>query len=137
MNEKVTMLQCPACGEYTLHPQRKALGYHVCVNCSTEDSVVGITTIEGTGDHTWNDIIIMDRKKALRIAKAEAEAMGRKAPNATEILEMDRAQMEASQSIKDKKPNVIDDDNLHNTIVTQDADPNDDDVHGLIKGIDY
>jgi ABC-type metal ion transport system substrate-binding protein len=137
MNDKVTMLQCPACGEYTLHPQRKTLGYHVCVNCSTVESVVGITTVEGTGDHTWNDIIIMDKKKALNIAHAEAAAMGRKLPDPVELLEMDRDEMEVSQSIKDKKPNVLDDENLNNTIVTQDADPNDDDVQGLIKGIDY
>lgn len=137
MQNNVKMLQCPACGEFTLHPQRKALGYHVCVNCSSADKVVGITTVEGTGDHTWNDIIIMPKEKAMAIAKAEANAMGRKLPDPVELLEMDRDQMEASQSIKDKKPNVIEDDNLHNTIVTQDADPNDDDAHGLIKGIDY
>lgn len=137
MQNNVKMLQCPACGQFTLHPQRKALGYHVCVNCSSADKVVGITTVEGSGDHTWNDIIIMPKDKAMAIAKAEANAMGRKLPDPVELLEMDRDQMEASQSIKDKKPNVIEDDNLHNTIVTQDADPNDDDAHGLIKGIDY
>ena len=32
---KVKMLQCPSCGEFTLHPKRKELGFHVCVNCST------------------------------------------------------------------------------------------------------
>lgn len=137
MQKNIKMLQCPACGQYTLHPQRKALGYHVCVNCSSTDRVVGITTVEGTGDHTWNDIIIMPKDKAMAIAKAEANAMGRKLPDPVELLDMDREQMEASQSIKNKKPNVIEDDNLHNTIVTQDADPNDDDAHGLIKGIDY
>ena len=137
MQNNVKMLQCPACGQFTLHPQRKALGYHVCVNCSSTDKVVGITTVEGTGDHTWNDIIIMPKDKAMAIAKAEANAMGRKLPDPVELLEMDRDQMEASESIKNKKPNVIEDDNLHNTIVTQDADPNDDDAHGLIKGIDY
>ena len=137
MQNNVKMLQCPACGQFTLHPQRKALGYHVCVNCSSTDKVVGITTVEGTGDHTWNDIIIMPKDKAMAIAKAEANAMGRKLPDPVELLDMDREQMEASQSIKNKKPNVIEDDNLHNTIVTQDADPNDDDAHGLIKGIDY
>ena len=135
--KNVKMLQCPACGEYTLHPKRKELGYHVCINCSTTEPVVGITTVEGTGDHTWNDIIIMPKDKAMAIAKAEANAMGRKLPDPVELLDMDREQMEASQSIKNKKPNVIEDDNLHNTIVTQDADPNDDDAHGLIKGIDY
>ena len=135
--QNLKMITCPKCGEPFPELRLTKFGYNVCVNCSDVDAVVGITTVEGSGDHTYNDIIIMDRKKALRIAKAEAEAMGRKAPNATEILEMDREEMEASQSIKDQKPKVIEDDNLHNSIVTQDADPNDDDVHGLIKGIDY
>ena len=135
--QNLKMITCPRCGNDFPELRKTEYGYNFCVNCSDIDAVVGVTTVEGSGDHTYNDIIIMDRKKALRIAKAEAEAMGRKAPNATEILEMDREEMEASQSIKDQKPKVIEDDNLHNSIVTQDADPNDDDVHGLIKGIDY
>ena len=136
MQKKVKMLQCPACGQYTLHPQRKALGFHVCVNCSSTDRVVGITTVEGTGDHTWNDIIIMPKKKAMAIARAEAEAMGRKVPDPVELLDMDRDEAEVSQSIKEKVSNVLDEE-TSNTIVTNDADPNDDDTHGLIKGIDY
>ena len=136
MQKNVKMLQCPACGQYTLHPQRKALGFHVCVNCSSTDRVVGITTVEGTGDHTWNDIIIMPKKKAMAIARAEAEAMGRKVPDPVELLDMDRDEAEGSQSIKEKVSNVLDEE-TSNTIVTNDADPNDDDTHGLIKGIDY
>ena len=50
--QRIKMLKCPACGQMTLHPQRKALGYHVCINCSTAKPVVGITTVEGSGDHT-------------------------------------------------------------------------------------
>ena len=136
MQKNVKMLQCPACGQYTLHPQRKALGFHVCVNCSSTDRVVGITTVEGTGDHTWNDIIIMPKKKAMAIARAEAEAMGRKVPDPVELLDMDRDAAEVSQSIKEKVSNALDEE-TSNTIVTNDADPNDDDTHGLIKGIDY
>ena len=136
MQKNVKMLQCPACGQYTLHPQRKALGFHVCVNCSSTDRVVGITTVEGTGDHTWNDIIIMPKKKAMAIARAEAEAMGRKVRDPVELLDMDRDEAEVSQSIKEKVSNVLDEE-TSNTIVTNDADPNDDDTHGLIKGIDY
>ena len=136
MQNNVKMLQCPACGQYTLHPQRKALGFHVCVNCSSTDRVVGITTVEGTGDHTWNDIIIMPKKKAMAIARAEAEAMGRKVPDPVELLDMDRDEAEVSQSIKEKVSNALDEE-TSNTIVTNDADPNDDDTHGLIKGIDY
>ena len=98
MQKKVKMLQCPACGQYTLHPQRKALGFHVCVNCSSTDKVVGITTVEGTGDHTWNDIIIMDRKKAISIAQKEAEITGRRVEIDVEIQDYEKDEDAVSQS---------------------------------------
>ena len=71
--QSIQMLKCPSCGEFTLHPKRKELGYHVCVNCSSAKPVVGITTVEGSGDHTYNDIIIMDQDRARSIAIKEAE----------------------------------------------------------------
>lgn len=70
------MIKCPKCSS-DFPEKRKELGYHVCVKCSTIDKVVGITTVEGTGDHTYNDLIIMDRSTALRIAQLEAEVTGR------------------------------------------------------------
>ena len=130
------MIPCPRCGEPFPELRKTQYGYNFCVNCSDVDAVVGITTVEGSGDHTYNDIIIMDKKKALRIAKAEAEAMGRRAPDPVEILDMDRDEAEVSQSIKEKVTNALDED-TSNTIVTNDGDPNDDDTQGLIKGIDY
>lgn len=130
------MITCPRCSEPFPELRKTQYGYNFCVNCSDVDAVVGITTVEGSGDHTYNDIIIMDKKKAIAIAHAEAEAMGRKAPDPIEILDMDRDETEVSQSIKEKVTNVLDDD-TSDTIVTDDGDPNDDDVQGLIKGIDY
>ena len=65
--QQVEMLKCPCCGEFTLHPKRREMGFFVCVNCSTTKPVVGITTVEGTGDHTYNDIIIMDQEQAVNI----------------------------------------------------------------------
>ena len=102
MQNNVKMLQCPACGQYTLHPQRKALGCHVCVNCSTTDRVVGITTVEGKGDHTWNDIIIMDRKKALGIAKKEAELKGKRFDPGVEIQDYEKDENVVTQSVNEK-----------------------------------
>tara|TARA_R100000455_G_C6209910_1_gene77800 strand:+ start:156 stop:482 length:327 start_codon:yes stop_codon:yes gene_type:complete len=106
--ENVKMLKCPACGEYTLHPKRKELGYHVCINCSTTEPVVGITTVEGSGDHTYNDIIIMDQSKARAIAQKEAELSGRKVH--LEMLDLDRDEMEVSQSIKESIDKALDED---------------------------
>lgn len=94
------MLKCPSCGEFTLHPKRKELGYHVCVNCSSVEPVVGITTVEGSGDHTYNDIIIMDQSKARAIAEKEAELSGRKVH--LEMLDLDKDEFAVSQSIKEE-----------------------------------
>ena len=134
--QKIKMIPCPKCGQPMPELRKTQYGYNFCVDCSTVDRVVGITTVEGSGDHTYNDIIIMDRKTAHNIAKHEAEVMGRKAPDAVEILNMDKDEAEVSQSIKEKVTNVLDED-TSNIIVTNDGDPNDDDTHGLIKGIDY
>jgi hypothetical protein len=134
--QNLKMIPCPRCGEPYPELRKTQYGYNFCVNCSDVDAVVGITTVEGSGDHTYNDIIIMDKKRALRIAKAEAEAMGRRVPDPVELLDMDRDEAEVSQSIKEKVTNALDEDTSNN-IVTNDGDPNDDDTQGLIKGIDY
>lgn len=127
---KIKMLQCPACGEFTLHPKRKELGYHVCVNCSSTKPVVAITTVEGSGDHTWNDIIIMDQDKAAAIAKKEAEVMGRRVD--IEMINFDSDDMAISQSVKERVQQVLDDDEDD----TSDMFDPDKKTPG-IQGIDY
>ena len=129
------MIPCPKCGEPMPELRKTEFGYNFCVNCSTVDKVVGITTVEGSGDHTYNDIIIMDRQTAHNIAKHEAEVMGRKMPDAIEMLDMDRDESEVSQSIKEKVSKVLDDDdNTYSTPQREDHDPED---ATRIKGIDY
>jgi hypothetical protein len=133
--QKLKMIPCPKCGEPFPELRLTKFGYNFCVNCSDVDAVVGITTIEGSGDHTYNDIIIMDRKKAMRIAKAEAEAMGRRAPDPIEILDMDRDEAEVSQSMKENTKKVLDDDNLTHSIPQREDHDEEDSMR--IKGIDY
>ena len=122
------MLKCPACGEMTLHPKRKEMGYHVCVNCSTAKPVVGITTVEGTGDHTYNDIIIMDQDRARSIAFKEAELKGTKAE--IDYLDLDTDEAAVSQSVKEKVNEVLNDEG---DIVISTVD----DKPQGIQGIDY
>ena len=124
---QVQMLKCPACGEYTLHPKRKEMGYHVCVNCSSAKPVVGITTVEGSGDHTYNDIIIMDQDRARGIAMKEAELKGQKVN--IEMLDLDSDESAVSQSVKEAVNNVLEDDEP--LIVDVDDSPKG------IEGIDY
>ena len=127
--QRILMLKCPACGQMTLHPKRKELGYHVCVNCSTAKPVVGITTVEGSGDHTYNDIIIMDQDKARAIATKEAELKGQKVN--IEMLDLDTDEAAISQSVKERVSNVLEVDDNDTIIFDVDETPQG------IEGIDY
>jgi len=126
---QLEMIECPKCGnDFPL--KRKELGYHVCVNCSTTKPVVGVTTVEGSGDHTYNDIIIMPQDQYLSIKKKEAELSGKKA-DLLELLDLDKDENEASQSVKEQV----------NVLLDEDLDPEEDeqdvDRTGQIEGIDY
>lgn len=123
---KLEMIKCPKCGE-DFPLKRKELGYHVCVNCSTAKPVVGITTVEGSGDHTYNDIIIMDQDKARSIAQKEAELKGSSIH--IEMLDLDADENAVSQSVKEAVTKVLDDDEP--LIVDVDDSPKG------IQGIDY
>ena len=125
---KLKMIPCPKCGN-DFPEKRKELGYHVCVNCSTVKPLVGVTTVEGTGDHTYNDIIIMDQDKYMSIARKEAELSGRKVD--IEVLDLDKDEFEVSQSIKESVHKVVSDEFED----LQDA-PDADNSKG-IQGIDY
>ena len=125
---KLQMTTCPSCKEEVLPVKRKELGYHVCVNCSTAKPVVGITTVEGTGDHTYNDIIIMDQDRARSIAQKEAELKGTKAE--IEYLDLDTDEAAVSQSVKEKVNEVLNDEG---DIVISTVD----DKPQGIQGIDY
>ena len=127
--QSTQMLKCPACGEMTLHPKRKEMGYHVCVNCSTAKPVVGITTVEGTGDHTYNDIIIMDQERALSIARKEAELKGSIVH--IEMLDLDEDENAISQSVKEKVNQVLEDDEEEYDSFDPNKEPEG------IQGIDY
>lgn len=124
---KLKMIPCPKCGN-DFPEKRKELGYHVCVNCSTTKPVVGITTVEGTGDHTYNDIIIMDQDRARSIAQKEAELKGSSVH--IEMLDLDADEAAISQSVKEKVDQVVSDeeDVIISTV---------DDTPQGIEGIDY
>lgn len=84
---ELEMIPCPKCRK-DFPKKRKELGYNVCVNCSTVKPKIAITTVEGTGDHTWNDVLIMDQDQALSIARRANElTKGKKVD--LEILDFD------------------------------------------------
>ena len=104
--QKLKMIPCPKCGEPFPELRKTLYNYFTCINCSTTDKVVGITTVEGSGDHTWNDIIIMDRKKAIGIAKKEAELTGRKVD--IEMIDFDKDEAAVTQSVEEKVSQSLD-----------------------------
>jgi hypothetical protein len=127
---QLEMTLCPSCNEDKLPVKRKELGYHVCVNCSTAKPVVGITTVEGSGDHTYNDIIIMDQDRARSIAIKAAELKGGSVH--IEMLDLDTDEAAVSQSVKEKVVQVLDDEKEEEY---DSFDPNKD--YEGIEGIDY
>ena len=126
---KLKMIPCPKCNQ-DFPEKRKELGYHVCVNCSTIKPLVGITTVEGTGDHTYNDIIIMDQDRALAIQAAADEIAGKKTH--LEVLDLDKDENEVTQSVKEAVDNVLNDEEEDDyDMFDPDKEPEG------IEGIDY
>ena len=126
---QLEMTTCPRCAEEKLPVKRKELGYHVCIDCSTAKPVVGITTVEGSGDHTYNDIIIMDQDRALAIQAAADEIAGKKSH--LEVLDLDKDENEVTQSVKEAVHNVVNDDEAEYDMFDPDKQQEG------IKGIDY
>ena len=119
------MIPCPKCGN-DFPKKRKELGYHVCVNCSSVKPVVGITTVEGSGDHTYNDMIIMDQDRAIAIASKAAELAGKKVD--IEMLDLDVDEAEINQTVKEQVQKILDDENEEEEEEVKET---------KIKGIDY
>jgi hypothetical protein len=57
--QKYKMIPCIACGQPMPELRLSKFGYKVCVDCSTTGAYRAVSTINGSGDHTWNDIQIM------------------------------------------------------------------------------
>ena len=67
---KLEMMECPQCGS-PMPVKRRELGYHVCVNCSTESPKRGIPVMRGSGDHTWVDLEVMTQEQFERYEEME------------------------------------------------------------------
>ena len=58
------MIKCIKCGADMPELRLTKFGYKVCVNCSTTSAYRAVSTVNGTGDHTWNDIQIVTAEQA-------------------------------------------------------------------------
>ena len=77
---KLEMMECPQCGS-PMPVKRRELGYHVCVNCSTESPKRGIPVMRGSGDHTWVDLEVMTQEQFERYEEMENKTKSEIIPN--------------------------------------------------------
>jgi hypothetical protein len=63
---------CTGCGNQ-IHPKRVEILPHTktCVDCSTTEKKGGLTIQLGEGDHTYNEVIIMDRADLNELEKLQ------------------------------------------------------------------
>ena len=61
------MINCSMCGAAMPELRLTKFGYKVCVNCSTTSAYKAVSTVNGTGDHTWNDIQIVTAEQAKQL----------------------------------------------------------------------
>jgi|TARA_B110000914_G_scaffold221929_1_gene234531 hypothetical protein len=69
MENNMKMIKCIKCEENMPELRLTKFGYKVCVNCSTTGAYQAVSTVNGTGDHTWNDIQIMTADQAEILSK--------------------------------------------------------------------
>lgn len=72
------MIECSRCGKPFPKLRKELYGYDFCVDCSTVEPKVGINMVYGEGDHTWNDIVVVDKATAKKIEERERAVSKRK-----------------------------------------------------------
>ena len=75
MRENMKRIKCVKCKENMPELRLIKFGYKVCVNCSTTGAYKAVSTINGTGDHTWNDIQIMTADQAEKLSNQKGSKL--------------------------------------------------------------
>jgi len=78
------MKKCLACGE-EIHPKRLEIlpNSTTCVSCSTTGSKAGVSVILGEGDHTYNEIVIMEPEEFEQYKEIEFKINGKRKDDIT------------------------------------------------------
>ena len=71
MTKKLKMIPCLVCTEDMPELRLIKFGYKSCVNCSDVEAYRAVSTVNGSGDNTWNDIQIMTQEQYNSYEKAE------------------------------------------------------------------
>lgn len=78
INKQNKMKNCISCGN-EIPPQRtKALpNTKVCVNCSNINKKGGTVVMKGTGEDTWNEVVILEGDIYDKFIEEEREKLGK------------------------------------------------------------
>jgi hypothetical protein len=73
------MKKCNACGE-EIHPKRLEIlpTATQCVKCSTTGKKAGVSVVLGEGDHTYNEIVIMEPEEFEQYKELEFKINGKR-----------------------------------------------------------
>ena len=73
------MKKCVACGE-EIHPKRVEIlpNAITCVSCSTTGKKAGVSVVLGEGDHTYNEIVIMEPEEFEQYKELEFKINGKR-----------------------------------------------------------
>jgi cysteine synthase len=73
------MKKCSACGE-EIHPKRLEIlpNATTCVSCSTTGKKAGVSVVLGEGDHTYNEIVIMEPEEFEQYKELEFKINGKR-----------------------------------------------------------
>lgn len=77
---EIEQIPCKRCKKPMPKLRLTKYGYNFCVECSSEKPKVALDVVHGEGDHTWNDILVVDSDIAQEIARKEATLL-RKTPH--------------------------------------------------------
>lgn len=81
------MISCKCCGQPMPKLRLELYGYDFCIKCSTVKPKVGRTLVLGQGDHTWNDLEILDQDVAKKVIELETTFKSNKGVGDLDLLD--------------------------------------------------
>jgi hypothetical protein len=112
---KVNHMNCVHCLQPIAEGRLKALpNTKTCVECSTAGMKRGVTVTLGEGDHTCNELVIMDEQEYFKFKQAEAKAYGTPPPAMEDVYSPNEifAEVSAKRSTTEIDYKSLDNSNL-------------------------
>jgi hypothetical protein len=112
---KPNHMNCVHCLQPIAEGRLKALpNTKTCVECSTAGMKRGVTVTLGEGDHTCNELVIMEEQEYFKFKQAEAKAYGTPPPVMEDVYSPDEifAEVAANRATNEINYNTLDNSNL-------------------------